>query len=53
MANEFPLPIARFLTMIKGTEDEVYSKLLIKRHGKTMAVLESEWRDLLAKLKSE
>jgi len=50
--DDFPLPIARFAALIKGTEDEVYTKLLAKTAGK-MRFVESEWRALLDKLKSE
>jgi hypothetical protein len=50
--DSFPIPVARFVKLLQHTEDEVWSKLLIKTHGKK-CVIETEWRDLLAKLKSE
>lgn len=46
------LTLARFLATLKGTEDEVYSKL-IQIRAKTVMMEAEAWRRLLEDLKGE
>lgn len=50
-SDDFTLPLAAFLAHLKGTEDEIWSKLLRVKHGTETRVF-SSWKQALAALKA-
>jgi hypothetical protein len=51
--NTRPVPLAKFLAKIRGTSDEIWTKLLQVRHGIYAKKSISEWAEALAALKRE
>ena len=49
--DEFPVPFAVFAAALKGTHEEVYTKLLRITHGDRPR-LPSEWRERLRSLRN-
>lgn len=47
----FPVPLPRFLARLKGTPDQVWSRLLTAAHGKERHT-QAEWLEVLAGYKS-
>lgn len=47
----FPVPVKRFLPTLKGTQDEIWSKLLVLAHGQEKHT-PKDWLKVLDGLKS-
>lgn len=51
MADEFPIAFRVFAAKIRGTKDEIFTKLLLKLHGFEQNTLTS-WKQRLEDLKN-
>lgn len=50
MVEEFRIPVVRFVKGLKGTKDEVWTKLLTLQYA-TQAKTASEWKEIMTRLK--
>ena len=47
---EFPVPFARFASTLRGTPEEVFTKLIKIQHGREKHTI-SEWHELIEALR--